>query len=40
MDLRQQFQNLQWFGEINRKGFVKITKKLDKKVPSATPQSQ
>lgn len=36
IDLRQTFRNLQWFGEINRKGFVKITKKLDKKVPSAT----
>lgn len=36
IDLRQTFRNLQWFGEINRKGFVKITKKLDKKVPSST----
>lgn len=40
VDLRQQFRNLQWFGEINRKGFVKITKKLDKKVPSTAMQSQ
>ena len=40
VDLRQQFQKLQWFGEINRKGFVKITKKLGKKVPSAPKQSQ
>ncbi|KAK0634628.1 Glycerophosphoryl diester phosphodiesterase family-domain-containing protein [Bombardia bombarda] len=36
LDLRNQLRNLQWFGEMNRKGFVKITKKLDKKVPSNT----
>lgn len=40
MDLRQQFQNLLWFGEINRKGFIKITKKLDKKVPGATTEAR
>ena len=34
LELRSQFRKLQWFGEINRRGFVKITKKLDKKVPS------
>ncbi|KAK7229034.1 hypothetical protein V2G26_001204 [Clonostachys chloroleuca] len=38
LDLRNQLRNLQWFGEINRRGFVKITKKLDKKVPSITTQ--
>lgn len=38
LELRSQFRNLQWFGEINRRGFVKITKKLDKKVPSAVSQ--
>ncbi|EON99373.1 putative glycerophosphodiester phosphodiesterase gde1 protein [Phaeoacremonium minimum UCRPA7] len=38
LELRSQFRNLQWFGEINRRGFVKITKKLDKKVPDTTTQ--
>lgn len=38
LDLRTQLRNLQWFGEINRRGFVKITKKLDKKVPQITTQ--
>ncbi|KAK3387183.1 Glycerophosphoryl diester phosphodiesterase family-domain-containing protein [Podospora didyma] len=38
LELRSQLRNLQWFGDINRRGFVKITKKLDKKVPSATSQ--
>jgi glycerophosphodiester phosphodiesterase len=38
LDLRAQLRNLQWFGEINRRGFVKITKKLDKKVPNTTTQ--
>ncbi|KAK3947784.1 Glycerophosphoryl diester phosphodiesterase family-domain-containing protein [Pseudoneurospora amorphoporcata] len=36
LELRGQFRKLQWFGEINRRGFVKITKKLDKKVPNTT----
>jgi len=38
LELRSQFRNLQWFGEINRRGFVKITKKLDKKVPNTAIQ--
>lgn len=38
LELRTQFRNLQWFGEINRRGFVKITKKLDKKVPGSSIQ--
>ncbi|UNI20271.1 Glycerophosphodiester phosphodiesterase [Purpureocillium takamizusanense] len=38
LELRAQFRNLQWFGEINRRGFVKITKKLDKKVPGISSQ--
>ncbi|KAF3765457.1 GDPD-domain-containing protein [Cryphonectria parasitica EP155] len=38
LELRSQFRNLQWFGEINRRGFVKITKKLDKKVPNSATQ--
>jgi glycerophosphodiester phosphodiesterase len=32
LELRSQLRKLQWFGEINRRGFVKITKKLDKKL--------
>lgn len=38
LELRNQLRNLQWFGEINRRGFVKITKKLDKKVPEIATQ--
>ncbi|KAF7533207.1 hypothetical protein G7054_g7282 [Neopestalotiopsis clavispora] len=38
LELRNQLRNLQWFGEINRRGFVKITKKLDKKIPDTTIQ--
>lgn len=38
LELRSQLRNLQWFGEINRRGFMKITKKLDKKVPNTTTQ--
>ncbi|KAH9896402.1 glycerophosphodiester phosphodiesterase GDE1 [Xylariomycetidae sp. FL2044] len=40
LELRNQLRNLQWFGEINRRGFVKITKKLDKKVSKATTQER
>ncbi|GAP88639.1 putative glycerophosphodiester phosphodiesterase GDE1 [Rosellinia necatrix] len=40
LEMRNQLRNLQWFGEINRRGFVKITKKLDKKVPQATTTTQ
>ncbi|KYK61237.1 hypothetical protein DCS_02379 [Drechmeria coniospora] len=38
LELRTQLRNLQWFGEINRRGFVKITKKLDKKVAGMSYQ--
>lgn len=38
LELRSQLRNLQWFGEINRRGFVKITKKLDKKIPETSTQ--
>lgn len=38
LELRTLLRNLQWFGEINRRGFVKITKKLDKKVPNIAAQ--
>lgn len=40
LELRSQLRNLQWFGEINRRGFVKITKKLDKKVPGIASQQR
>ena len=32
LELRGLLRKLQWYGEVNRRGFVKITKKLDKKV--------
>lgn len=32
LELRAQLRKLQWYGEVNRRGFYKITKKLDKKV--------
>lgn len=38
LELRTLLRNLQWFGEINRRGFVKITKKFDKKVPDISAQ--
>ncbi|KAK5115613.1 hypothetical protein LTR85_009784 [Meristemomyces frigidus] len=40
LELRGQYRKLQWYGEVNRRGFVKITKKLDKKIPSSSAQSQ
>jgi glycerophosphodiester phosphodiesterase len=39
LELRGQLRKLQWFGEVNRRGFLKITKKLDKKV-SRSPTQQ
>ena len=38
LELRSQLRKLQWFGEVNRRGFLKITKKLDKKVPNICTQ--
>lgn len=38
LELRGQLRKLQWFGEVNRRGFLKITKKLDKKVPESPIQ--
>lgn len=38
LDLRTLARNLKWFGEVNRSGFLKITKKLDKKVPNVMTQ--
>ncbi|EON61162.1 hypothetical protein W97_00374 [Coniosporium apollinis CBS 100218] len=40
LELRGQLRKLQWYGEVNRRGFVKITKKLDKKVPRASTQQR
>lgn len=40
LELRSQLRNLQWYGEVNRRGFVKITKKLDKKIPRAAKQQR
>lgn len=31
IELRTNLRNLKWFGELNKRGFVKILKKLDKK---------
>ncbi|KAI4245539.1 MAG: hypothetical protein LQ352_006551 [Teloschistes flavicans] len=38
LELRGQLRKLQWYGEVNRRGFIKITKKLDKKVGQASTQ--
>lgn len=32
LSLRSQFRKLQWYAEVNKRGFVKILKKLDKKL--------
>lgn len=32
LELRTIYRNLKWYGELNHKGFVKILKKLDKKL--------
>ncbi|KAH3672855.1 hypothetical protein WICMUC_004077 [Wickerhamomyces mucosus] len=34
LELRSCFRNLKWYGELNKRGFVKILKKLDKKTSS------
>lgn len=38
LELRGLLRKLQWYGEVNRRGFIKITKKLDKKVPQTSNQ--
>lgn len=38
LELRGQFRKLQWFGEVNRRGFAKITKKLDKIITQGCTQ--
>ncbi|KAF2471964.1 GDPD-domain-containing protein [Lindgomyces ingoldianus] len=40
LELRSQLRKLQWYGEVNRRGFVKITKKLDKKIPRLCTQQR
>lgn len=40
LELRSQLRKLQWYGEVNRRGFIKITKKLDKKVANASTQKR
>jgi glycerophosphodiester phosphodiesterase len=40
LELRSQLRNLQWYGEVNRRGFIKITKKLDKKVGTVSLQER
>ena len=38
LELRGHLRKLQWYGEVNRRGFIKITKKLDKKVAQTSTQ--
>ncbi|ETI21141.1 hypothetical protein G647_07485 [Cladophialophora carrionii CBS 160.54] len=40
LELRGQLRNLRWYGEVNRRGFIKITKKLDKRIPQAHAQKK
>ncbi|KAF1840675.1 GDPD-domain-containing protein [Cucurbitaria berberidis CBS 394.84] len=40
LELRSQMRKLQWYGEVNRRGFIKITKKLDKKVQTVCLQER
>ncbi|EAT77585.1 hypothetical protein HBH56_208640 [Parastagonospora nodorum] len=40
LELRGQFRKLQWYGEVNRRGFIKITKKLDKKIDKVCLQER
>jgi glycerophosphodiester phosphodiesterase len=40
LELRSQLRKLQWYGEVNRRGFIKILKKLDKKVPNTLAQQR
>lgn len=39
LELRSCFRNLKWFAELNRRGFVKILKKLDKKTGTKKQES-
>jgi glycerophosphodiester phosphodiesterase len=40
LELRGQLRKLQWYGEVNRRGFIKITKKLDKKIETVCLQER
>jgi glycerophosphodiester phosphodiesterase len=40
LELRSQMRKLQWYGEVNRRGFIKITKKLDKKIETVCLQER
>lgn len=40
LELRSQLRKLQWYGEVNRRGFIKITKKLDKKIKTVCLQER
>ncbi|KIW34001.1 uncharacterized protein PV07_00804 [Cladophialophora immunda] len=40
LELRGDLRKLQWYGEVNRRGFIKITKKLDKRIPAAHAQKK
>ncbi|ONH69591.1 Glycerophosphodiester phosphodiesterase GDE1 [Cyberlindnera fabianii] len=39
VELRSCLRNLKWFGELNKRGFVKILKKLDKKTGTMQQQA-
>ncbi|KAG0679778.1 Glycerophosphocholine phosphodiesterase [Pichia californica] len=39
LELRNCFRNLKWYAELNRRGFVKILKKLDKKTGTKKQES-
>lgn len=39
VELRSHFRNLKWYGELNKRAFTKILKKLDKKVGTNQKQS-
>ena len=39
IELRSQFRNLKWYGELNKRAFTKILKKLDKKVGTNQQQT-
>lgn len=38
LELRNSVRNLKWFAELNKRGFIKILKKLDKKTGSQTQE--
>ncbi|KAJ4296714.1 Glycerophosphocholine phosphodiesterase [Kalmusia sp. IMI 367209] len=40
LEVRGELRKLQWYGEVNRRGFIKITKKLDKKIPGVATQQR